>query len=89
MCGSRQLDVVQGTFTTLKCDQRHLIALHPLTTDPPLQPATACLLLLQVENAKTNLVVQMEILGRVLVVVIVLIAVSAFLLAYLKVGSHI
>lgn len=38
-----------------------------------------------VEQVKTNLVVQMEILGRCLAVVVITIAVSAFLLAYLKV----
>lgn len=38
-----------------------------------------------VEQVKTNLVVQMEILGRCLAVVVITIALSAFLLAYLKV----
>jgi hypothetical protein len=37
----------------------------------------------QVENVKTNLLVQMEILGRWLAIIVVLIAVGAFLLALL------
>lgn len=37
----------------------------------------------QVENVKTNLLIQMEILGRWLAIIVVLIAVGAFLLALL------
>lgn len=39
-----------------------------------------------VDNAKTNLVLQMEILGRWLAIVVITIAITAFLLAFLKVG---
>lgn len=42
------------------------------------------LLLLQVENVKTNLLIQMEILGRWLATIVLLIALGAFLLAYLR-----
>lgn len=38
-----------------------------------------------VQNVKTNLVLQMEILGRWIACIVILIAVSAFLLAYLRV----
>lgn len=38
----------------------------------------------QVENVKTNLLVQMEILGRWLAIIVALIAVGAFLLALLR-----
>ncbi len=41
----------------------------------------------QVQTVKTNLVIQMEILGRVLAVIVITIAVSAFLLAYLHAGN--
>jgi hypothetical protein len=43
----------------------------------------------QVEMAKTNLVIQMEILGRLLAVVVITIAISAFLLAYLYVSLQV
>ena len=42
----------------------------------------------QVEQVKTNLVIQMEILGRCLAVIVILIAGSAFVLAYIKVPSR-
>ncbi|KAI8475578.1 MAG: cation transporting ATPase [Monoraphidium minutum] len=38
----------------------------------------------QVESTKTNLIIQMEILGRWLAIVVVTIAIGAFLLAFLK-----
>jgi magnesium-transporting ATPase (P-type) len=38
----------------------------------------------QVENTKTNLLVQMEILGRWLATIVCIIALGAFLLAFLK-----
>lgn len=38
----------------------------------------------EVENVKTNLIIQMEVLGHWLAIIVIIIAVGAFLLAFLK-----
>lgn len=50
--------------------------------------ASLCRVLLQVENVKNNLLLQLEILGRWLAVLVAIIAVVAFLLAMFHAGNN-
>lgn len=56
-----------------------------MSTTSPTHPACVCL---QVENVKNNLLLQLEILGRWLAVLVAVIAVTAFLLAMFHAGNN-